>query len=125
MDGFLTVEHSLFFSNGTNHFKDESSVDSHPDKDGTTENPANEASDLGFDESAFFKDAARSNQFDVDPGLGTPDPTAPNWVPPADSPAKSGGATPPSGFDKSAKYIGAFEPGGEDWTAGWTNYAEK
>lgn len=27
-------------------------------------------------------------------------------------------------FDTRAKYIGAFAPGGDDWTAGWTSYPE-
>ena len=28
----------------------------------------------------------------------------------------------PAGFDTTATYIGAFDPGGTDWTAMWTAY---
>jgi hypothetical protein len=45
---------------------------------------------------------------------------APNFLPAAGSPALSGGATPPAGFDATATYYGAF--GTVDWTAGWTAY---
>lgn len=52
---------------------------------------------------------------------------APEWVPAAGSLAASGGVAPSDGdgdnfFDDTATYRGAFEPGGEDWTAGWTTY---
>jgi hypothetical protein len=56
------------------------------------------------------------------------DEAAPGWVPAAASPAATEGSVPsdPSNgddfFDASATYRGAFEPGGEDWTAGWTAY---
>jgi hypothetical protein len=53
--------------------------------------------------------------------------SAPDWVPSAGSAAASGAATPNNEdgsafFDESAVYRGAFEPGGDDWTAGWTKY---
>ena len=64
--------------------------------------------------------------FDKDPELGDPfNLTAPDFVPAADSPAEDGAATPPTRlFDKAATYMGAFEPGGDDWTEGWTAYPE-
>jgi len=109
----LTVEDSLFFENGADgmtHFQDET---------GMADN------DEGFSEPDFFTDAARNNVFDEDPKLDDPyNLTKPGFVPAADSPAADGAATPPSGFDKSATYKGAFEPGGDDWTAGWTAYPE-
>lgn len=51
----------------------------------------------------------------------------PDWVPAAGSLAAQGGATPSdvdgvTFFDSTANYRGAFKPGGEDWTAGWTSY---
>jgi hypothetical protein len=51
----------------------------------------------------------------------------PDWVPSAGSIAAQGAATPSdvdgsTFFDASATYRGAFKPGGEDWTAGWTTY---
>lgn len=104
----LLIENSIFFDNVI-HFDDDA------DKD----------DDGGFDEAAALSDAARSNQLDVDPGL--PDPfnlTRPRAVPPVSSPASSGGATPPSDgfFDAGATHIGAFAPGGADWTEGWTAF---
>lgn len=52
---------------------------------------------------------------------------APQWVPNGASTAAQGGAVPgdpdDSGFfDETATYRGAFVPGGEDWSAGWTHY---
>ena len=78
--------------------------------------------DGGFEESEYFEQPEVGAQFGVDPML--PDPynvEAPGLVPPAESPAAMGAANPPSDdfFDVSATYIGAFEPGGEDWMAGW------
>ncbi len=51
----------------------------------------------------------------------------PQWVPLATTIAANGAATPSdvdgsTFFDASATYRGAFKPGGEDWTAGWTSY---
>jgi hypothetical protein len=109
----LAIENSLFFENGADgmtHFPAEP-TDGTPDDD-----------DGGFVEDDFFTDAARNNVFDEDPDLGDPfNLTAPDFVPAAGSPAADG-ATPPSGFDTSATYMGAFEPGGDDWTEGWTAY---
>ncbi|HJL17813.1 MAG TPA: hypothetical protein RMH99_19265 [Sandaracinaceae bacterium LLY-WYZ-13_1] len=82
--------------------------------------------DLGFDEAASWTAAERSNTFDVDPMLGSTSPTDPGFVPAGSLPA---GGTPrfnehaPDGFgDASATFVGAFDPAGEDWTAGWTAY---
>lgn len=82
-------------------------------------------------ESDHFLAASEGNRV-VDPRLPRPfDAANPAWVPPMDSPAATGGATP-SGeadggasdrfFDRSASYIGAFRPGGPDWTAGWCRF---
>jgi hypothetical protein len=111
----LTVENSIFFNNGADgetHFGVEEGDDDN---------------DEGFDEEAFFTAEARNNQFDVDPMLGDiEDLQNPDFVPAEDSPAAEGGAEPEDNgfFDTSATYIGAFEPGGEDWTAGWTSFPE-
>jgi uncharacterized membrane protein len=74
-------------------------------------------------EEAYFTDAARSTLF-VDPMLGDPtNLTAPNFVPAAGSPVAGAGVAPSGDFFTATDYIGAFEPGGTDWTAGWTAYA--
>jgi hypothetical protein len=114
----LTIDNSLFFENGaggTVHFPVEPT-------DGSADDD-----DTGFVEDDFFTDAARKNVFDKDPKLGDAfSLTAPDFVPAKTSPAATGGATPPDDgfFDKTATYMGAFEPGGEDWTAGWTTFAQ-
>jgi hypothetical protein len=53
--------------------------------------------------------------------------SAPEWVPGATSAASQHASAPSdvdgsSFFDVNASYRGAFEPGGDDWTAGWTTY---
>lgn len=47
----------------------------------------------------------------------------PNAMPAANSPALTGGATPPNDgfFDATATYVGAF--GSVNWTAGWSNFS--
>jgi hypothetical protein len=52
---------------------------------------------------------------------------APEWVPGATSAAKDDAVAPSDTdgstfFDPTASYRGAFKPGGDDWTAGWTSY---
>ena len=112
----LAIENSIFFQNGEGgieHGETEPVDGSAGDDDG------------GFDEAAFLAVAERANQLSVDPQL--PDAanvTAPEFVPPLASPAAAGALVPPAGFDASADYIGAFEPGGTDWTDGWTSYPE-
>lgn len=67
--------------------------------------------DLGFDESAHFMRAEWMNRFGEDPmrdELRTP----------AGGPTSLGAEAPPDDgfFDPTATFIGAVEPGGEDWT---------
>ena len=106
----LSFDSLLFFNNGADgstHFD----VDSEDD-------------DGGFDEEDFFTNTVNGTIFDQDPMLGDPNNlTAPNFVPDGSSPAATG-ATPPSPLDTSATYIGAFEPGGENWIDGWTAFPE-
>jgi len=78
----------------------------------------------GFDPAAWFSDAARATQLNVDPQLGDgASTTAPNFVPAAGGPAASGAKDNGGGFFVAANYLGAFEPGGADWTAGWSVWA--
>lgn len=98
----LSIENSFFFDNGAY----------------ATET-GDEDDDMGFVEQDAIEDAARNNTVGTDPMIGDTSETAPNYVPTADL---SGQATPPSGFDATATYAGAFEPSGTDWSAGWTAY---
>ncbi len=78
----------------------------------------------GFDINQWFAD--NSNQYfsDNDAAKLT-NPfflVRPDAMPKVDSPALTGGLTPPNDgfFDASASFIGAFNT--EDWTAGWTRF---
>ncbi len=79
-----------------------------------------EDDDMGFDEEAAFTDAARNNTFGVDPMFGSTSISTPDYVPA--NTALNGQGTPPAGFDATATYAGAFAPGGDDWTEGWTAF---
>jgi hypothetical protein len=108
-DPALTIENTLFFDNGA---------------DGETHFPTTEDPDDGFDEEAYFTDEAKNNVFDADPEFGDAESlTEPNFVPSADGAAAEGAKEAGDGFT-AADYLGAFEPGGADWTAGWTAYPE-
>lgn len=62
---------------------------------------------------------------DVDPELADPIYLPePKFTPTRISPVYDGARTPEAGFDTSARYLGAFEPGAVDWTTGWTAYPE-
>jgi hypothetical protein len=106
--GDLVVSNTLFFNNlngGDDQFPDETAAND----------------DEGFIEADFFADGL-DNVFDQDPELADPNnETAPNFIPASGSPASDGAAATPAGFE-AADYLGAFEPGGEDWTEGWTAY---
>jgi hypothetical protein len=80
--------------------------------------------DTAFNEVETFGAEETGNIIDMDPELGdASNATAPDFVPAADNPCADGVAPPDNGFfDTSATYMGAFEPGGDDWTAGWTAY---
>jgi hypothetical protein len=94
--------------------------------DDEEENPGNGSGETpeGFDPAAFFADAAQAAQLNVDPQLADGASTsAPNFVPAAGSPAASGAKANGGGFFTEANYLGAFEPGGADWTAGWSVWA--
>ncbi len=110
-EGKLGIEHSLFFGS----WPSGGQADSH----GTVHS-----------ESVVFPGATGNLVLEsIDSVLPSAfDEAAPGWVPAADSPAATEGAVPSDlsssddFFDTSATYRGAFEPGGEDWTAGWTAY---
>jgi hypothetical protein len=111
----LTFENSIVFQNGaggTAHFTDGEPA-AMPDM---------------FDEAAWFM-GRPGNLVGMDTMVPAPsNPTTPNFVPPANSPAASGGATPPAGdafFDATATYRGAVPPGQPtNWMSGWTAFPE-
>jgi hypothetical protein len=113
-DGSLFVRNSIFFKNPMTGW-------------GNTR-PSNLA-DGGvvadtFDEEMALSAPMLSNR-QADPLIAKPiDETAPDFKPLADSPALTGGATPPSDgfFDPAATFVGAV--GAQDWTTGWTSYPE-
>lgn len=112
----LVVKNTLFYgigANGSHYFPTAAEEVDMDDDDG------------GFDEDAHFRQAGYNNVFGVDPGLGDAfNLTNPNWVPTPPSPTSMNAARPPQGFDEAAQYLGAFAPGGTDWTTGWTSYPE-
>jgi hypothetical protein len=94
------------------------------DETETPDNGSGGETPEGFDPAAWFSDAARATQLNVDPQLGDgASTTAPNFVPAAGGPAASGAKDNGGGFFVAANYLGAFEPGGADWTAGWSVWA--
>lgn len=107
----LFIKNSIFFDNGNQVLWADA-----------TDN------DAGFDEGAYFRDAAMTNSFanrEVDPQITTAlSQTAPNFMPPAGSPALTGAATPPNDgfFNTAATFVGAV--GATDWTLDWTTYPQ-
>lgn len=117
MGGELEVRNSMFFAAGAagDHYFPL------PDEEMGEEDD----DDAGFDEDAYFRDPATAMELELtfgsDPGIADAfNLTAPTWVP---APlVNNGAAAPPAPFDEAANYVGAFQPGTEPWTAGWTAY---
>jgi hypothetical protein len=103
----LSIEHSVFFE-----------IDDIGDPDEGMDGD----DDVGFNEDDAITDAARNNVTDVDPKLGSTSITAPDYTPASSDLGDK--ATPPAGFDTSAKFAGAVDPDGDDWTAGWAEFPE-
>lgn len=85
-----------------------------------------EANDFADDAADLFDAGAGNNANVADLMLATSvwGSTNPNFAPMAGSPAASGGEAPVGGFIEAASYVGAFAPGGADWTDGWTTFVE-
>ena len=103
----VNLTDSTFFGNFT------SNISNHANETGADDN------DMGFDEEAWFNDAARNNDT-TDPGFscgpsGTPDPR------PA---AEIAGGTPTGANDASATYRGAFKDASDNWMTGaWVDWS--
>lgn len=118
-DGELTLEGALMFAVGAGgeHWfplpDEELDVDADDDE--------------GFDEDAYFR-GLPGLTLGVNPSLTSPfNLSNPGWVPQGNA-VRDAGIDPPTavfdGFDEQAHYAGAFAPGTEPWTAGWTSYPE-
>ncbi len=109
----LAFSHTLFFdigASGTHYFPLAS------------EEAAEENDDGGFDEDSWFRQLDYKNVFGVDPQLADPFGTdVTGWVPAAGS---LGGLAkrPPVALDQSGDFMGAFQPGAEPWSLGWTAF---
>ncbi|HRI46869.1 MAG TPA: T9SS type A sorting domain-containing protein [Ignavibacteriaceae bacterium] len=82
-----------------------------------------------FDADAWYKTASYGNRAYIQPSevfLTNPfNLTAPNPVPLANSPAVTGASFANSNlstFFAQTSYVGAFDPSGQRWDDGWTNY---
>lgn len=77
----------------------------------------------GFSDYAQFQTDDTNNIFGSNPGfVDAFDLENPGWIP---SPEFTTGREidpPPSGFDPTAVYRGAFSPSATSWTEGWTSY---
>ncbi len=115
LDDQIVVENSLWFdigAQGSSYFPKSS--------DPSESDP--ETGDNGFDENTYFRQEALGNRFGDDPKIpNVNNLEAPGWVP-ASAPAVTGVAPPPTGFDPTAVYLGAFVPGADPWTEDWTAY---
>ena len=107
-DDKINVEHTLFYDIG---------------ESGTTYFGMTDKETGGFTNYDKFKDPAHNNLFGADPGIERPyDLGNPSWVPAPTNTTGTEIEAPPSGFDTTAVYRGAFAPGQIPWTEGWTDY---
>jgi hypothetical protein len=80
-----------------------------------------DAADADQEEDVFGD--GTGNMADANADLAPTYSDDPDFSVPAGSPAAGAGATPADAWFDDAPYIGAFEPGGDDWTDGWTNFS--
>jgi hypothetical protein len=98
--GMLSIGNSIFFESGTG---------AAPFEGGTA--------------PTAWVAAGAMNRVGVDPELADPyDLTAPDLTTTDEAVVRAMAATPPTGFDTNAVYLGAFGPGCDDWTTGWTAF---
>ena len=71
--------------------------------------------DNALNEAEVLAAEGLANQVGIDPALD-------GYIPSADSPIVAAGALEGDDFFTATDYIGAFDPAGDDWTAGWTNF---
>jgi hypothetical protein len=77
----------------------------------------------GFDNYAYFEQSEHNNLFGEDPGIENPyELNGPGWVPEPTHTTGQDIQQPPSPFDPTGVYRGAFSPSATPWTEGWTAY---
>ena len=109
----LLVANSIFFHNGTDGTE-------HADADGR----GDDDDDGAFDENAFCVTRRSPTASTSIRGCRTRQPHRAQPGAGCDEPGRDRWCNAAAGFDVSATYVGAFQPGGTDWTAGWTSYPE-
>ena len=76
-----------------------------------------------FQMDSLFREEARHNVFDKDPGFSAPyDLGTLNLIPTPEHTTGRDIEPPPDGFDITAVYLGAFSPSSPAWTEGWTAF---
>ena len=89
--------------------------------EGETGDGAVNDDDAGFAEDAFFVEQRWGNKLGVDPGIAQPyDLTDPGWTPSGE--AISDIERPPSDFEQTGIFHGAFPPNVDPWTEDWTAF---
>jgi len=102
-DGGVSLEGNIYWGSGAPGVDDE------------------DGSDITWtaaDLQTFIDDGGNT---EADPMLGSTAWGSPDIAPGAGSPVESGAVAPGGSFE-ATDYVGAVEPGGDNWTTGWTNF---
>ncbi len=101
--GGIAIEGNLYFGSGA---------------PGVDEEEGSDVTWTAEDLQTFIDEGGNT---EADPMVGSADWGSPDIMPAAGSPAESGAVAPGNSFE-ATDYVGAVEPGGDNWTTGWTNY---
>jgi hypothetical protein len=101
--GGIAIEGNIYFASGA---------------PGVDEEKGSDVTWTADDMQTFIDDGGNS---EADPMLGSAEWGNPDIAPMAGSPVESGAVAPGNSFE-ATDYVGAVEPGGDNWTIGWTNY---
>lgn len=103
-DGGIVVEGNIYFGSGA---------------PGVDEEEGSDVTWTAEDLQTFIDDGGNT---EADPMVGSAEWGNPDIMPASGSPAESGAVAPGDSFE-ATDYVGAVEPGGDNWTIGWTNYS--
>lgn len=103
-DGGIVIEGNIYFGSGAA---------------GVDEEEGSDVTWTAEDLQTFIDDGGNT---EADPMVGSTEWGNPDIMPVSGSPAESGAVAPGDSFE-ATDYVGAVEPGGDDWTIGWTNYS--